>query len=165
MRLQVDSIVAKRSALNETHGPEWPYRCCFPFVWVHAAAQNLRSGRTSPLGLPGCLQPCPGFPIMSSSHTRCSCAILRSHMNKEQSSSAELSTCRQGEPAQGCRRRRRGGWRQISSHGQARAQTRTALSDSSKAIYTGPSDERKPFILSYLPTRVSGWTLSRRYPP
>ena len=108
---------------------------------------------------------CPGFPMISSSHTRCSCAVLRSHMNEEQSSGAELSTCRQGEPAQGCRRRRGGGCRQISFHGQVRGQTRTALSDSSKATYSGPSDERTPAVLSYLPTRVSGWTLSRRYPP
>ena len=107
-------------------------------------------------------QACPGFPMISFSHTRCSCAILSSHMKEEQSSGAEPSTARQLESAQGCRRRLPGGLRQISSQGAMRAQTRTALSVSSKATYRGPSDERTPSVLLYLPTRVSGWKLSRR---
>ena len=110
-------------------------------------------------------QPAPGFPMKSSSHTRCSCAILGSHMIEEQSSGAGSCTPRQVESAQGCRRRRRGSLRQISLQSYRREQKRTALSDSSKATYRGPLDKRTPSVLLYLPTRVSGWTLSRRCQP
>ena len=108
---------------------------------------------------------CPGFPMISSSYTRCSCAILASHMIEDQSSGAGLCTPRQVEPAQGCRRRRQGSLQQISLQSYRREQKRVALSESSNTTYCGPSDERTLDVLTYLPTRVSGWTLSRRGPP
>ena len=108
---------------------------------------------------------CPGFPMISSSHTCCSCATLRVHRNEEQSSGAEPSTAREVESAQGHRRRLRAGLRQISSQGTVRAQKRAALSEPSKAIYRGPLDERTPHVLSYLLTSCGRVDVSRRCQP